>query len=84
VTNGNVDLTCDMTQGGTKICHIEGATPGHLIDPPDARMVVTHSSGTRSTHVPPGSCPLGSGPLTSVRYTVTFTSANPPDITRRP
>jgi hypothetical protein len=84
VTNGNVDLTCDMTQGGTKICHIHGSTAAHYINPPDARLILTHSGTLRTTNAT-GFCPLGNGGATTMtQHTFTLTSANAPRITRLP
>jgi hypothetical protein len=86
VTNGDVDLTCDLTQDpATKVCHIHGSTPGHYINPPDARLILTESSSLRTTSVPPGNCPLGNGGATTLSpQTFTITSAIPPILTRRP
>jgi hypothetical protein len=83
VTNGNVDVTCRAYQGGTNICHIHGATPGHYINPPHARLILTHSNTLRTTNSV-GNCPLGVGNATLTRQEFTLTSANAPIITRRP
>jgi hypothetical protein len=81
-TLGSADVTCDLTQGGTKICHVQGGTPAHYINPPDARLILTES-GTLRTTDGVGSCPLGSGGATTLtQQTVTLTSANAPRITR--
>jgi hypothetical protein len=85
VTNANVDITCRMYQGATNFCHIHGSTPAHYINPPDARLILTHSNTLRTTNTAAGSCPLGNGgPTTLTQQTWTLTSANPPSITRRP
>jgi hypothetical protein len=84
VTNGNLDATCDVLQGGTKICHVHGSTPVHYINPPDARLILTASSTLRTTNTV-GNCPLGNGTAaTLTQQTWTLTSANAPIITRRP
>jgi hypothetical protein len=84
VTSGHLDVTCDITQGATKICHIHGATPVHYVNPPDARLILTHSNTLRTTNGT-GSCLLGNGTtMTLSQQTWTLTSANPPIITRRP
>jgi hypothetical protein len=85
VTNGNLDVTCDMTQGATKLCHFEGSTAVHYITPPDARFILTESATLRTTSVPPGNCPLGNGGATTMtQQIITLTSPNPPTFTRRP
>jgi hypothetical protein len=85
VTNGISHTTCVLSQGATKICHIEGTEAAHYIGHTDPRLTLTHSTTLTATNVPPGNCPLGHGsPVTASHYTVTLTSPVPPTITRRP
>jgi hypothetical protein len=84
VTNGLLDLTCNYSQSGTKICHIEGSTAVHYINHPDPRLTVTTSNTLKTTNAV-GNCPLGNGGTTHLsEFAFTMTSANPPTITRRP
>jgi hypothetical protein len=84
VTNGLLDVTCNVVQGGTKICHIEGSTAAHYINHPDPRLTVTTSNTLKTTNAV-GSCPLGNNGTTHLsEFTFTMTSATPPTITRRP
>jgi hypothetical protein len=84
VTNGNVDVTCDVNLVANKICHIEGSVPGHYVNPPSPRVIITHAaSGLTPTDVSGDSCPL-SPPVTLTTLTFNLTSGSPPIITRRP
>jgi hypothetical protein len=61
VTSGNIDATCNVTQGGTKICHVEGQTAGHYTNPTATSfgtLVLTESNTLKTTNAT-GSCPLG-------------------------
>jgi hypothetical protein len=83
VVTGNVDVTCDVSQFGTKLCHIEGSTPGTYTNSTPGVLTVATSNTLTTTNGPVGSCPLGNGDkghLTNLTFTTT--SANPPTITR--
>lgn len=84
VTNSAVDTTCDMSQGGTKLCHIHGTTPAHYLNPPHARLIMTASNTLRTTNAV-GACWLGHGGVLGLsQQTITLTSPNAPIITRLP
>jgi hypothetical protein len=94
VTSGNVDLTCNVTQGGTKICHIEGQTASHYVNPTATafgKFVMTESSTLKMTNAV-GSCPFGNNvteTLSMHTWTITNATGGPaahtgPIITRHP
>jgi hypothetical protein len=83
---GTVDVTCDIAQFNTKLCHIEGSLPGSYVNnTPGVLNIGTNASGLTLTNGPAGSCPLGNGDtghLTALTFVVT--SAGSPTITRTP
>ena len=89
VTSGSLDRTCNLTQGGVKVCHIEGQTPGSYTNPSGAtkgRLSLAFSTALRTTNGPAGNCILGNGDtLTVTMETMTVSSAgNGPVLTRTP
>ncbi|WP_445148214.1 hypothetical protein [Baekduia sp. Peel2402] len=91
-TTGVADVTCDtrLTNGNTKLCHIEGPTVGHYINPTAAtstpgKITLTTSSSLITTHASGTSCIFGTGPSHLSEQTITVTSvAGSPIITRHP
>jgi len=85
VTTGDVDVTCDVSQFGTKICHIAGSDHGIYTNPVSGvgSLTLTTGGNLRTSNPPTGTCPLGNGDLAHLSET-TFrtTSASPPVITR--
>jgi hypothetical protein len=90
VTTGNLDVTCDITQFGAKLCHIENHNPGlhaQYTNPSGGvggRLTVT-TGIVRLTNPPTGSCPLGNGDtlhLTHQTFGITSPAGGGPIITR--
>jgi hypothetical protein len=80
IKEGTADLTCSITQFGTKICHVEGPAPVTHFDPvPPSGFevwIIHDSSGLKTTNGPGGTCPLGAGePAHITKLTMTTTSA---------
>ncbi|WP_445149599.1 hypothetical protein [Baekduia sp. Peel2402] len=92
ITTGAADVTCDLrlVTGNTKVCHIEGSTLDHYINPTAAtntpgKVTLTTSSSLTTTHSSGTSCLLGTGPSHLSEQTITVTSvAGSPIITRHP
>jgi hypothetical protein len=93
-TSGNIDLTCSVTQGATKICHIEGQTAGHYVNPTAAgfgKFVLTESNTLKTTNAT-ATCPLGNNATTTLAtqtWTITNATGGPaahtgPILTRHP
>jgi hypothetical protein len=90
ITTGNMDVTCDITQFGTKICHVENHNPSlhaQYTNPSGGvggRLTVTAGS-LRVTHPATGSCPFGNGDtasLTHQAFVITNPAGGGPNITR--
>ena len=96
VTSGSGDTTCNVTQGGIKICHIEGTAPGTYTNPSggtNGKSTVLASTTLKTTNPASGTCPLGNGDsasITSATATITAATGGPgplhqgPIITRTP
>lgn len=68
VTNGLVDVTCAVTQGVTKVCHIDGSTAAHYRNPTEAngirgQLTLTATNTLVATHGTVD-CPLVGTPST--------------------
>lgn len=77
---GSWDLTCEVYVSGTKLCHIEGASPAIY-----ANETATLSAFTSFSYRLTGAfCPAGSDDLTHLSQLTSFkvTSPSPPTITR--
>jgi hypothetical protein len=85
-TTGSVDVTCDVSQFGTKLCHIEGSVHGtytRTAGAGDGVLTLSTGGSLNTTNPPSGSCPLGNGDRAHLsELTFTTTSANPPVIHR--
>jgi hypothetical protein len=80
--DGNADVTCDVTQFNTKICHIEGQTAASYTNPEGAfgKLVLSHSNTLTVTSPAGASCPLGSpeqATLTTQTFTITNATGGP-------
>ena len=83
VITGSVDVTCDVTQFSTKLCHIEGSTSGTYTNNVPGVLTIATSNTLTLTNGGAGTCPLGNGDKGHLTHlTFTTTSANPPTITR--
>jgi hypothetical protein len=87
VFHGNLDVTCDVTQFSTRICHIGGQATAAYHNPEPAgvsgRLTVLHSN-TLFVSNSGSHCLLGTSnnPMTVTGQTFSTTSANPPTLVR--
>ncbi|WP_445148327.1 hypothetical protein [Baekduia sp. Peel2402] len=91
-TTGVADVTCvaRLTANNAALCHIEGSTVGHYINPTAAtstpgKVTLTTSTSLTTTNATGSSCLLGTGPSHLSEQTITVTTvAGSPIITRHP
>jgi len=76
-TTGDVDVTCDVTQFNTKICHISGSDHFIYTNPVAgvATLTLTTGGNLRTSNPPTGTCPLGNGDLAHLSETTFRTTA---------
>jgi hypothetical protein len=88
IFSGNADATCNVLDTSqTKVCHIEGSTPGTYRNPETgltAQLVLTTSTTLRTTNGDAThNCPLGAGePSHLTQQTFNVTSSPAPTIVR--
>jgi hypothetical protein len=85
-TSVNADLTCDLrlTAGDIGLCHINGSTPGHYVNPSalggTGRLTLTTSSTLVVSNFGSANCPFGTGTGTLTHQALTTTVGATPII----